>query len=863
MKRTVANLTGRSIAALVAWLFVLAAVPTASAHMPHDVVRVAAVSPNFVVDETLFIVVRHNLMRSTDGGMTWKKLVRGLDNLQPYSSLAIAASSGKTPILFLSTSGDGVYRSDDSGTSWRQINDGLGELNIGLVATPAKAQGGHAWAAGSNRGLFRYSSEQNAWTEVDIGPLRVTAISFDPADDKRIVAGDDEGGLHLSEDGGATWRHDTRLAEYGAVTALTHTPAVAGKSSLYVATVNGRILKAGNGGGDVVDVSPADLSGPTITSIAVSPNFERDGLILATTAEGDVVRSTDGGQSWETANGDVPIEPSADRYGKPHFSLVTFAETFGSDQTLFVGGFNGLFKSLDSGVSWTELETLRARLLVGMDLSPAFAEDGTVALSTYGGGIYLSQDRGESWQAASSGLVNPRYHDIQFSPAYASDSTLLAVTDPMRVSKSTDGGKSWSTVRLVEKRPVKTAVNDVIRWISPELRNWVGEQWSRLRYQFSSSSSSGYSLRPGVIAFSPAFESDRTIFLTSIEGVFKSTDAGETSETLWTEIKVRSLVVSPTYDSDQTVFVSVDGEDAGVYKSVDGGETWLPAADGIEADQIHLAISPAYETDQTLFAGAARGLYKSMDGGSYWQDLSDALPWPRPIVEAVALSPDFANDRQAMVAVKGRGLLRTSDGGASFEEVGRDLICNNHGPTRMHGMQDEFRFIFYSPTYAQDSTIFLSTGEEVFRSFDSGESWQPSARPVRYENTRRNVVDYEGDWGQSFAETFSASSSSGSDVAGSKVTLTFSGTGVSLIGSKAKDLGIAKIYLDGEDTATVDQYAPSEESGVPLFSVSDLPDGRHTLSVEVTGTQNEAASGHRILFDAFDVVPGETESHCR
>ena len=95
-------------------------------------------------------------------------------------------------------------------------------------------------------------------------------------------------------------------------------------------------------------------------------------------------------------------------------------------------------------------------------------------------------------------------------------------------------------------------------------------------------------------------------------------------------------------------------------------------------------------------------------------------------------------------------------------------------------------------------------------------------------------------------------------VPAAKVTLSFSGTGVTWIGVLGPQLGIANIYVDGvlqQQPANVgDTYAPTEQIQKEIFSVSGLANVPHTLAIEVSGTKNGASSDYIIVVDAFDIV---------
>lgn len=90
--------------------------------------------------------------------------------------------------------------------------------------------------------------------------------------------------------------------------------------------------------------------------------------------------------------------------------------------------------------------------------------------------------------------------------------------------------------------------------------------------------------------------------------------------------------------------------------------------------------------------------------------------------------------------------------------------------------------------------------------------------------------------------------------AGQRATLTFTGTGVSWIGLRGPQVGIADVHLDGATVATVDDYAQNETVGAGLYTVSGLASGTHTLVIEPTGTSHPSSAARWIVVDAFDVV---------
>ena len=80
-------------------------------------------------------------------------------------------------------------------------------------------------------------------------------------------------------------------------------------------------------------------------------------------------------------------------------------------------------------------------------------------------------------------------------------------------------------------------------------------------------------------------------------------------------------------------------------------------------------------------------------------------------------------------------------------------------------------------------------------------------------------------------------------------TITFDGTGVEIFGNKESNAGIYEVSIDDGEPVDVDAYAPERQTQSLLFSVRDLPFGRHTIKVQSTDRKNEASSAHNIEAD--------------
>lgn len=125
----------------------------------------------------------------------------------------------------------------------------------------------------------------------------------------------------------------------------------------------------------------------------------------------------------------------------------------------------------------------------------------------------------------------------------------------------------------------------------------------------------------------------------------------------------------------------------------------------------------------------------------------------------------------------------------------------------------------------------------------------------RFEETDPSIA-YTGSWVQgNFNRAWSMRTIAASSEPGAQATFTFSGTSVSWIGSRKSTTGIARVLLDGAFVTEIDTYSPTDGLQDTVFRASNLAAGTHTLTIEVTGRKNAAASSAYIVVDAFDARP--------
>ncbi len=171
---------------------------------------------------------RGGVCRSDDGGRTWTKSNRGMEQTAATHILLDPASPPGARVLYVAAFGKGVYKSTDDGNSWTLKNTGMvqkepfawriardtkGTLYV-LVAR--RSEDGSIGTEGDGA-IYRSNNGAETWTAVSMpqGSNGPNGLAADPNEPDRLYLAawardkgehGDGGGIYLSEDAGKTWR---------------------------------------------------------------------------------------------------------------------------------------------------------------------------------------------------------------------------------------------------------------------------------------------------------------------------------------------------------------------------------------------------------------------------------------------------------------------------------------------------------------------------------------------------------------------------------------------------------------------------------------------------------------------------------
>ncbi len=482
----------------------------------------------------------------------------------------------------------------------------------------------------------------------------------------------------------------------GRVTALAVDPR--NSNTVFLGAAQGGLWKTTNGGNSWTPLTD-DQASLSVGSIAIDPQHPH--TIYVGTGEptpgGDnyygagILKSTDGGAHWQLLG--------ADQFSglgivsiliNPNNTNILYAASSRTGVAGSTTPVRGLWKSTNGGASWSALLTCE-KCYGASDLVMDPRHPNTLYAGFWLYGILKSSDGGQHWTRLTNGLPSSQFDRVELAISPSNPSVLYAgyhYMVPNRYNgalllRTTDSGSSWSQVQAP---------------------NYCGSQcWY-----------------------------DNVIIV----------DPGNTNKVY--------LGGSANYISQPTFAVK-----AVVIKTVDGGNNWLDMspndtpAHSLHPDVHALAFDPQHPN--TIWVGNDGGVWKSTDGGQTWQDRNTNLATLQ--FTGIALHP--TNNHIVFGGMQDNNKAKTSgslawdaldvgDGGhaaidpfnshyfygtrysISFQRNDQSGTApSSDWPMKTEGINRDDRALFYPPFAldpANPGVIYFGT-HRLYRSTDRGENW--------------------------------------------------------------------------------------------------------------------------------------------
>ncbi|HET8796385.1 MAG TPA: hypothetical protein VFO89_01770, partial [Thermoanaerobaculia bacterium] len=526
---------------------------------------------------------------STDGALSFTPIfddqpvaaIGAVAIFQPSPDI-VWAGTGEGNVRNSMSVGNGIYKSLDGGKTWQHLGLEKTERIHRIVLHPSDpniawvAAMGQAWGQNPDRGVFKTTDGGKTWTKILYVNDRTGAadLVIDPANPNKLFAamweyrrwpwffnsGGPGSGLHVTYDGGATWKKLTQedglpegnLGRIGVAIARSNPNVVyalveADKSALVRSEDGGRKWTAVN---TEYNIANRPFYYADIRVDPKDPNRVYNIYSL-------VSLSTDGGKNFRTL---IP-------FSKIHPDYHAMWINPNDPSHLYVGNDGGVAESENYGVSWRFVATLPLAQYYHI------AVDNDLPYNVYGGMQDNGSWRGPNTTWETAGIRNWDWQEVGFGDGFGTVPT----------GNDSTVGYAMSQEGYIVRWDIKTGQRKDIRPAPPASSEGDSSLPPELRFNWNAA-----------IAVDP-FDPNGVYF--GSEYVHKSTDRGET----W-------KIISPDLTTNRKDWQN---------QAKSGGLT--PDVTGAENFTTIIALAPSPLDRNVVWAGTDDGrVHVTRDGGATW-----------------------------------------------------------------------------------------------------------------------------------------------------------------------------------------------------------------------------------------------------
>ena len=629
--------------------------------------------------------------KTVNAGTTWTPI---FDDQPSYSTGCITLDPSNPDVVWVGTGenvggrhvayGDGIYRSDNGGTTWKNMGLKKSEHISEIIVHPDNsdvvwvAAQGPLWTSGGERGLYKTTDGGTSWKRV-LGNDKwtgVTDIMIDPRnpqilyaatwDRHRTVAALMGGGpgtaLYRSDDGGENWTKLTNglpksnMGKIG-ITISPQNPDVV-YAAIELDRTQGAVYRSSNRGASWTKMSDT-VSGGTgphyYQELYASPH-EFDRLYLMNVR---VLTSGDGGKTF------VQLKEQ-DKHSDNH--AIVFKKD--DPNYIMLGTDAGIYETFDNAETWRYIKNLPLTQFykVAVNNAEPFYHifGGTQDNGSAGGPSATDEREGianKHWYKTlfadgHQSATDPVYNDIIYAETQQGGLYRIDLTTGEQVSVQPKAGLGEPHERFNWDAPILVSPHNPKRLYFASYRVWKsesrGDDWEPISGDLTRNEDrltlpimgrkqswdnawdvgamSNYNTITS-LAESPVQEG--LLYAGTDDGFIQVSENGGES---WRKIPVTALGLAPrTFVNDikadlfdaNTVYVALDNHKEGdfnpyLFKSTDKGQSWQSISGNIPDRTLVWRMVQDPVKKNLLFAATEFGIYTSLNGGTSWQKLGGA-----------------------------------------------------------------------------------------------------------------------------------------------------------------------------------------------------------------------------------------------
>ena len=677
--------------------------------------RVVALAVNPMDHSEYFVGSGHgSLWKTTNNGVTFSP---AFDNQNSYAIGAIAIDPTNPNIVWVGTGennnqnnviyGDGVYKSEDGGKSWKNMGIKESRQVGGIVVDPDDgnivyvAAYGPSRIAGGDRGIFKTTDGGKTWKNVLFVSKYTGAfeIHMDPRYSNLLYAsmhqrmrnlytgvyGGPESAIYRSTDGGNTWDKMSKGLP----------AADMGRIGLAISPVNPdvvyAIIEAAKEGG-VYKSTDRGVSWKKQSSYVSSYPFYFQKLFCDTKNVDRVYSmdvfmqvTNDGGKNWENLGED-----------KKHVDNHYLWIDTDNNEHLIAGCDGGVYETYDQGKNWNFKSNIPIaetyKVTTDNDLPFYNVYIGTQDNSSLGGPSRTINTGGitnQDWSYTCSGdgfqtQVDWKNPDIIYSESQNGGLVRFDKKSGERLYiKPYDFADTayrfdWDAALLISKfnnKRLYFGANKLFRtddqgstWkiISPDLTRGVPQEMQNLMdrsWSIDDLARKGSMAQLSAIAESPLDEN--LLFSGSGDGLIHyTTDGGKTwnkSSTPGLPEYARIEGLEASHFDKQVAYAACNNFVAGdfkpyLYKTTDGGKSWFLINSNLPGEGSTFSVAEDHVDKDLMFVGTQFGVFYTVDGGKEWIPLKNGLP-----TEMVMDLTIQRRENDLVVSTFGRGVFILDD----------------------------------------------------------------------------------------------------------------------------------------------------------------------------------------------------------